>query len=168
MKKILNFYFRFPVAIDFAIGIGIVFLINYYVNQKQLTIPEKQLILDYASETTTVLLTLAGFILTFLTVLITFKTSSTTLPSNPSIMEAFCNSSLYKETTRQLKNCIKSLIFLTMVIYMLRFINILGLWITYYWVIFSIIVLLLTILRSLFILDNILKFHTEDDETSEE
>ena len=167
MKKILDFYFRFPVVIDFAIGLGIVFIINYYVNQKNLTIPEKQLILDYASETTTVLLTLAGFILTFLTVLITFKTSSTALPSNPSIMEAFCNSSLYKETTRQLKNCIKSLIFLTMVVYMLRFINILGLWITYYWVIFSIIVLLLTILRSLFILDNILKFHTEDDERFE-
>lgn len=162
MKKILDFYFRFPVIIDFVIAFLVVLTTRHFTKRGTLTIPDKEQILDYASETTTVLLTLAGFILTFLTVLVTFKVGNSTLPTKPTVMEAFCNSSLYKETTRQLKNCIKSLIFLTMVIYMLRFINILGLWITYYWVILSIIVLLLTIMRSLFILDNILKFHTED------
>lgn len=163
MKRLLNFYFRFPVIIDFIIALITVLTTHHFIKCGGLTVPDKEQILDYASETTTVLLTLAGFILTFLTVLITLKTGpSSALPTNPSIMEAFCNSSLYKETTRQLKNCIKSLIFLTMVIYLLRFVNILELWLTYYWVIFSIIVLLLTILRSLFILDNILKFHTED------
>jgi len=164
MKKILDFYFRFPVIIDFFIGISSVTFINHYIKLGYLSIPKDEIILDYASETTTVLLTLAGFILTFLTVLITFKTGSNTLSSTPSIMESFCNSSLYKETTRLLKNCIKSIIFLTMVIYMLRFINLFGLWIMYYWIIFSIIVLLLTILRSLFILDNILKFHTDEND----
>lgn len=161
MKKALDFYFRFPVIIDYTVGLIIISIIHYFVKENVLKIPKEDQILDYASETTTVLLTLAGFILTFLTVLITFKTGSTVPPPNPSLMESFCNSSLYKETTRLLKNCIKSLIFLTLVIYVLRFVNILGIWVIYYWVIFCIIGLLLTISRSLFILDNILKFHTE-------
>ena len=161
MRKVLDIYFRFPVLLDYILACGLVGAVHYYIKHHILTIPKDDVILDYASETTTVLLTLAGFILTFLTVLITFKTGSSENSNTPSLMETFCNSSLYKDTTRLLKDGIKSLIFVTLIIYVLRFVNILGIWVLYYWIIFSIIVLLLTILRALFILDNILKFHTD-------
>lgn len=161
MKRLLDFYFRFPVMIDYLLGITLVGTIHYYVKQCILSIPKEETVFDYASEATTVLLTLAGFILTFLTVLITFKTNNVDENRKPTLMEKFCQSSLYIDTTRLLKDGIKSLIFVTLIIYILRFVNVLGVWLLYYWVIFGIIVLLLTILRALFILDNILKFHTQ-------
>lgn len=161
MTRILDFYFRFPIIMDYLTGLGLVSIIRYYINANILLIPKDDVILDYASETTTVLLTLAGFILTFLTLLITFKTGPADNTRPQSLMESFCRSSLYKDTTKLLKNCIKSLIFLSLMIYILRFINIVGIFTLYYWVIFCVIVLLLTILRALFILDKILKFHTD-------
>jgi hypothetical protein len=161
MKKILNFYFRFPVLLDYLLGFCVIGVVHYYIKQCVITVPKADTVSDYASETTTVLLTLAGFILTFLTLLITFKTGKVER-SNPTLMERFCNSSLYGDTTTLLKDGIKSLLFVTLVIYLFRFVNILGVWALYYWIIFSIVVLLLTILRALFILDNILKFHTDN------
>jgi hypothetical protein len=163
MKALLNIYFRFPVLIDYLIGLTLVGVIHYYVKSCILTVPKEETVLDYGSETTTVLLTLAGFILTFLTLLITFKTGKPDRTKPPTLMEKFCNSSLYSDTTRLLKNGVQSLIFVTLIIYILRFVNIFGIAVLYYWIILSIIVLLLTILRSLFILDNILKFHTTDN-----
>lgn len=163
MKKLLDIYFRFPVLLDYIIGLSLICVVHYYVKKSILTVPKEETILDYGSETTTVLLTLAGFILTFLTVLITFKTGKIEGNKPVTLMEKFCDSSLYSDTTRLLKNGVQSLIFVTLIIYVLRFVNIFGIVVLYYWIIVSIIVLLLTILRSLFILDNILKFHTGDN-----
>jgi len=161
MRKVLDLYFRFPVFIDYVLGLSVVGVMNYNIRLGILKIPKDEIILSLASETTTILLTLAGFILTFLTILITFKTGNLAENKNPSLMEKFCNSSLYKETTKLLKGGIKSLIFTTLVIYVLRFVNMSDIWVLYYWIMLSIIVLLLTILRALFILENILNFHTE-------
>ncbi|RZJ76758.1 MAG: hypothetical protein EOO45_01210 [Flavobacterium sp.] len=163
MKRLLDIYFRFPILFDYLLGIGLVGVVHYYVKKCILTVPKEETVLDYGSETTTVLLTLAGFILTFLTVLITFKTGKTEGTKPLTLMEKFCNSSLYSDTTKLLKNGVQSLIFVTLIIYVLRFVNIFEISVLYYWIILSIIVLLLTILRSLFILDNILKFHTSDN-----
>ncbi len=162
MKRVLDFYFRFPILMDYLVGFSLLCLVHYCVKNCILEIPKEESILNYASETTTILLTLAGFILTFLTVLITFKTGKVEESENITLMEKFCNSSLYKDTTTLLKNGIKSLIFITLVIYILRFVNIFGIWLLYYCIILGVAVLLLTILRALFILDNILDFHTEN------
>ncbi len=163
MKKTLDYYFRFPILIDYILGASLSGTVYLCVRNGILASPKEETILDYASETTTILLTLAGFILTFLTLLITFKTGRVNGNKAPTLMERFCDSLLYTKTTQLLKNGIKSLIFVTLVIYVFRFVSILGTYALYYWTIFSIIILLLTILRALFILDNILNFHTHEN-----
>src|SRR5690606_32803109 len=117
----------------------------------------KEDVISITTDVTTISLTLTGFILTLLTVLITFKTSSKAkkieIESSESLFNLFFASGYYYETVKLLKNCIKSLIFIAIVGFSLKlflldkykpytfFFNIIGL-----------CIILLTIWRCLLIL----------------
>lgn len=159
---ILDKYFKRPVLYDYIISIiiGIILYLSFYKGLFNLPIDERSL--SMTSDLANVGLTSAGFILTLLTVLITFKSSSRINKNNysedDSLFELFFTSDLYFTTVRILKNCIKSLILISVIGYALK----LGmpkefLKYVFFYNVFGLIIIALTLYRCLLILTKILK-----------
>ena len=125
-------------------------------------LPDYDRSLSVTSDLANVGLTSAGFILTLLTVLITFKSSSKVNKRNysedESVFELFFASELYFTTVGILKNCIKSLILISVIGYSLKLgiaeeiLNYL-----FFYNVFGLIVISLTLFRCLLILTKVLK-----------
>jgi len=158
----LDAYFKKPVFWDFLIAI-IVMAIIAFLNFKQLfNLPKDVYSLDMASDLSNVSLTSAGFILTLLTVLITFKSGSNLTKEKATesntLFELFFTSLLYFETVKHLKNCIKSLIVIAILGFSLK----LGLTKNYreyifFFNIIGLIIIVMTLWRCLLILSKILE-----------
>lgn len=158
----LDAYFKKPVFWDFLIAI-IVMAIVIFLNFKQLfDLPKDVYSLDMASDLSNVSLTSAGFILTLLTVLITFKSGSNLTEGkgteSNTIFELFFTSPLYFQTVKHLKNCIKSLIIIAILGFSLK----LGLTKSYrefifFFNIIGLIIIVMTLWRCLLILSKILE-----------
>lgn len=163
----LDIYFKRPLLWDYALaGIfsGSLFLLFW---NGMMILPENDHTVSITSDLSNVALTLAGFILTLLTVLITFKSGSIVKKDNEnnkhSVFELFFASGLYFQTIKHLKNCIKSLLLMATIGYSLK----LGLssnsyQYLYFFNVFSLIITILTLWRSLLILTKILKMQKED------
>ena len=159
---ILDKYFKQPLFWDYLLsGIIMSFLIVAY-NYDLINLPLIDRSLSITSDLSNVGLTSAGFILTLLTVLITFKSSSNitkeNYTDNNSLFEMFFTSDLYFITVKILKNCIKSLIFISVFGYCLK----IGLpqekiQFTFFYNIFGLAIIALTLWRCLLILTKILK-----------
>ena len=159
---ILDKYFKRPVLYDYIISfvVGAVLYLTFYKDLFEL--PKDERSLSMTSDLANVGLTSAGFILTLLTVLITFKSSSSINKNNfseeDSLFDLFFASDLYFTTVRILKNCIQSLILISVFGYALK----LGLpkehlkYVFFYNVI-GLIIVALTLYRCLLILTKILK-----------
>lgn len=161
MKNLINKYFQNPVKFDYIVTIILLFVFYKYVLNKIVSLPSDENIRDLASETVTILLTLSGFILTFLTVLISLKLDSNKNniedESKLSLIEKFCISGLYFDTTDIFKNSIKEIISVSILIYIVRlFSSQLPDYSLYLITIGGIIILIFTILRNLWILGKIL------------
>lgn len=163
----LNKYFERPLFWDYTISlifVCIAFLLKRFAH---LRITNNDIILSIASDLSTVGLTAAGFILTLLTVLITFKTNSKITKENAnqsnSLFELFSASNLFFETISHLKNCVKSLIVISVLGYIVKLIiyehQFLFL---YFYNIIALTIIVLTLWRSLVILTNILKMQKEN------
>lgn len=113
---IIDSYFKSPVLIDYTIATAAAFGIYYLWKKFEFFLPNFDQSLSVLTDLITISLTLAGFILTLITVLITFKSSSKIkkleVDSKEPIFDLFFATSLYFETVRHLKNCIKSLLFI--------------------------------------------------------
>lgn len=158
----LDAYFKKPVFWDFLIAFIIMAVVSFLNFKNIFALPKDNYSLDMASDLSNVSLTSAGFILTLLTVLITFKSGSNLTKEKASesntLFELFFTSPLYFETVKHLKNCIKSLIVIAILGFSLKlgltkdyreyifFFNILGL-----------IVIVMTLWRCLLILSKILE-----------
>ncbi|WP_284653492.1 hypothetical protein [Flavobacterium terrisoli] len=158
---ILDYYFRKPIFWDYTIAIIVVSILLYIDYLDKLIFPSIDRSLSITSDLSNVGLTLAGFILTLLTVLITFKSASKIskeqYSEDDTIFDLFFVSDLYFITVRILKNCIKSLIVISVVGYAVK----LSLpqecfKITFFYNIFALIVLALSVWRCLLILSKIL------------
>lgn len=159
---ILDKYFRRPVFYDYLISIIVCATLYFLFYKGIINLPDDKRSLSMTSDLANVGLTSAGFILTLLTVLITFKSSSRIskmkYSDNDSLFDLFFASDLYFITVRILKNCIKSLIIISVIGFALKlgipkdnlkfvfFYNILGL-----------IIIALTLYRCLLVLTKILK-----------
>ena len=159
---ILDKYFRQPLLWDYLIStiLMIIFIVVY--NYKLINLPKIDRSLSITSDLSNVGLTSAGFILTLLTVLITFKSNvkltKENYTENDSLFELFFTSDLYSLTVKILKNCIKSLIFISVFGYCLK----IGLpqqklQFTFFYNIFGLTIIALTLWRCLLILTKILK-----------
>lgn len=165
----LDYYFRRPVFWDYFISVTICALLIYLNQIKKFTLPSESDVISVTTDVITITLTLSGFILTLLTVLITFKTGSQIKKIEPenseSLFNLFFASGYYFETIKHLKNCIKSLIFIAVIGFGIKlflpsdyrikafFFNAVGL-----------CIIVLTIWRCLLILSKILDFQKEEDE----
>ena len=102
-------------------------LVKYCV----IPVPSKDLLISTTSDIANVSFTSAGFVLTFLTLLVSFKSSlnpfkrekGTTLEdsyNNVSLFNLFLSSELYNETIKHLKNGVKELILVAIIGYVLK------------------------------------------------
>lgn len=165
---ILDYYFRKPVLIDYLVGLlsSLVLFILYKKNR--FVLPKTEDSYSLTSDLTNITLTMAGFILTILTVLITFKDNSISKNSaeshdeTKSIFAQFFSTGYYSETIKHLKNCIQSIILVAAIGFFMKllcpfefrkfffFYNVLGLIIT-----------ILTVWRCLLILTKVLNLQNE-------
>ena len=160
-------YFKRPIFWDCLLGILISGIIIFLVRKTAFQVPKDETILSIVSDLSTIALTLSGFILTLLTVLISFKSTAKSKKDinfgSDTLYEIFYSTDLYFETVRHLKNAIIGLTFTAIIGYSLK----LTLVSEYYIVIFafnlfSLIIILLTLCRCLLILSKIIKIQKEN------
>lgn len=157
----INRYFKRPLLYDYLVGGGICLLLLGLYHFHYINLPESTSSISTITDLSTISLTLAGFVLTLLTVLITFKTGAK-LPNGQDneaipLFDLFFSTHLYFQTTDLLKGCIKSLIFIAVLGFSLKlllperftvyvfFSNVLGL-----------VIITTTLFRSLMILTRII------------
>src|SRR5690606_28374955 len=113
-----------PLFWDYFISLVLIFICHKLINVSIILLPNADKIISITTDITNISLTISGFILTLLTVLITFKTSNNVkkieLDSDKPLFELFFATGLYFETTKHLKNCIKSLILISVLGFSLK------------------------------------------------
>lgn len=158
----LRRYFRHPIKWDYSLVVIILVIAFYVVRRFDINISPSDRLVSTVSDLATTSLTLAGFVLTLLTVIISFKSSSkVTIENageNDSTIDLFLASSLYFTTVMHLKNAIKSLTATALMGYFLKLVlPAEKIDFLYYYCIAAIIILLLTLYRCVFILSKIVK-----------
>ncbi|NRR93391.1 hypothetical protein HSX10_17590 [Winogradskyella undariae] len=159
---ILDKYFRRPVLYDYLISLVVAIILFVVYSKGIFNLPKDERSLSMTSDLANVGLTSAGFILTLLTVLITFKSSSKINKKNysddDSLFDLFFSSELYFMTVRILKNCIKSLILISVIGFALKLaIPKDFLKYVFFYNIFGLIIIALTLYRCLLVLTKVLK-----------
>lgn len=158
----IDSYFKRPLVWDFSIGISFSVITIFLFEKGILSLPKEEYILSIASDLSMIALTLSGFILTLLTVLITFKSGSKVTKDanceNESLFELFFATDLYFQTVKHFKNCVKSLIFIAVFGYSLKLgLNSKSYSYIYFYNILSLVIIVFTLWRSLLILSKIIK-----------
>lgn len=167
MRRLLDIYFRSPILNDFIISFVAILSAQCLVRTCIVNIPPTDRLYSTVSDVCTVSLTMAGFILTLLTVLISFKSTSKIDPesikSNDKVFDIFFVSSLYFQTVKILKNAIIALTLIALCGYLLKiFFNSPEMPVLFFYCIFSVTVVILTILRSVMILSMVIKMQNDD------
>lgn len=157
---ILDIYFKKPIFWDYLISIlaSASLVIAYLYNK--LSLPEIQDSYSLTGDLTNIALTLVGFILTILTVLITFKDNSDVNINNPEkpVFNKFFSTGYYYETVRHLKNCIKSISIIAILGFFLKlFLSTNNRCYLFFYNILGLIIIMLTVYRCLLILGKILE-----------
>lgn len=155
-------YFKSPILFDYLILLLINAVLCILVSKNILLIPANDYNLSATSDIANIGFTSAGFVLTFLTLLITFKSSSATAKDVNSekekLFDLFLETGLYDETIKHLKNAVKSLVFMALVGYSLKLlVNPNYQYITYYFNVSGVFLTSITLWRCLIILTQILK-----------
>ncbi|WP_289039174.1 hypothetical protein [uncultured Zobellia sp.] len=122
--KFLDWYYKRPILIDYAIAalfVGLFFLINRQLDLDIIKSNEKN---DLSIDIGAIGLTVSGFILTLVTILITFKSgeilSDNSLDNDSSPFKIFLGSKLYKKSINILKYGVLSLVSISIAIFILK------------------------------------------------
>ena len=156
----LDRYFKKPIFWDYFISLLLTCGITYLVERYGISVPKDDVITSLLSDLGTISFTLCGFILTLLTVLISFKSTSKKDVSveTDSLYEIFFSTSLYFETVRHLKNAIISLGVIGVIDYSLKLaLDPKHRLYAYAFNIFTLLIIFLTLCRCLIILSKIIK-----------
>lgn len=158
--NLVNIYFKNPVKWDYVISIAFTVITWRLIRTKVIETPSNDFILSSVSDLANISFSSTGFILTILTVLITFKASSkkkSTVNKYDSALDFFFQTPLYAQTTNLLKDCIRSLIVIGLMGYILKIITSeIYRQHLFFFLIFSLFVLSLTLMRCLLILNKVL------------
>lgn len=163
----IDIYFRRPLLYDYLFCSLITGGLYILYVRHLISIPKAEASVSTTTDLATIALTLAGFVLTLLTVLITFKTGAR-IPNaedneNIPLFDLFFSTGLYYRTTSLLRGCIKSLLFVAILGFTLKlfltealtkyiyFANVIGL-----------IIIATTLSRSLLILTNIINLQKQN------
>lgn len=162
----LNFYFRFPVVVDYIVGVLVAFVVWFLLSHDYLSAPKADRLFATVSDMSTISLTMAGFILTLTTVLISFKSTNKTDRNNvletDRVFDLFFVSKLYFDTVQILNNSIKSLSVIALTGYAIKLtISELFLSPLFLYCVLGIVVITLTVIRCVIILTTIVKMQEE-------
>jgi len=161
----LELYLKRPVLFDLAIGILLVLLYVLGIEKLFLKYPSAQSGIEILTDVSNLSFTSAGFVLTILTILITFKAGSRKkkkIKDYDSALDLFFQTPLYKTTTQHLKNCIISLLVIAVMGYLLKAIAPQDKFIyVFQYTIFSLSILSLTLMRGILLMNKVLKLQNK-------
>ena len=120
-NKILDTYYKHPIRYDYLISI-LVIVASYYLDKYDyIEIPNIVFSNDFASDIGAIGLTFSGFILTLITILISFKSSQLSEPeslnNNSNAFKIFLASDLYSDSIKILQKGVISLIVISFIIF---------------------------------------------------
>lgn len=162
----IDAYYKRPLFYDYCLAVLLGGLLYWLYFRHTITLPSNDVNVSMATDIATIALTLAGFILTLLTVLITFKTAAK-IPNASNqeelpLFDLFFSTRYYYDTVDLLKGAIKSLVFVSILGFSLKLVmrgdaiaylffgNVIGL-----------VIIVATLLRSLLILTKIVNLQKE-------
>jgi hypothetical protein len=159
---LLDKYFIRPVFWDYTIALLFVCIAAISNFMGFYCYPDRDYDLSVATDLASIGLTSSGFILTLLTVLITFKSSSNltkeAIKEENTVFELFFTSDLYFETVKYLKNCFKSLVFISVLGFIFKIIVIKQVeHLFFYYNIFCLTIIVMTLWRCVLILSKVLE-----------
>ena len=162
----LNFYFKRPIISDYTISGIVVIIVWYLLCSNYLIIPKADRLFSTVSDMSTIALTMAGFILTLTTVLISFKSTNkidkNNVQESDTVFDLFFASKLYFDTIKILNNAIKSLSIIALIGYLLKLVlSEVYLLQLYLYSVFGIVIIVLTVTRCVFILTTIVNMQKE-------
>lgn len=163
----MDSYFKRPLLWDYLCGVLIASSLIFLYKRGILSLPKEEYLYGVVSDIATISLTLAGFILTLLTVLISYKSTAKKIvgsaAANDAVYDIFFSTSLYFQTVIHLKNAIKSLTILALSGYILKlFVSNHNAFILFAYNSLAVIVICFTLWRCLLILSKIIKLQKED------
>ncbi len=159
---IIDKYFRRPLVWDYLIAATFAAVALLMLNRGIISLPKEEYVYGMISDLATVSLTMVGFILTLVTVLISFKSTNKVNPSalkpTDSTFDVFFASHFYFQTIKLLKNGIKSLTLTALTGYCLKLVvDHLYYKILFIFCFIGLIIILMTVGRCLLILTRIIK-----------
>ncbi|WP_303917518.1 hypothetical protein [Draconibacterium sediminis] len=117
-------YFKRPILYDYLISIIIIGILMILENFEKIQVPPAKTSMDLASDIAAIGLTVSGFILTIIAILITLKSgqilTEEKLSNKSTAFKIFLASSLYARSIEILKNGVLSLIVISMILYFLK------------------------------------------------
>jgi RsiW-degrading membrane proteinase PrsW (M82 family) len=160
-NRILDNYFKKPVFWDVIIAILLTVSIILFFDMLKISIPSSEVLYDLSKDISTIGFTSAGFVLTFLTIIITFRSNSEVtekeIKESNKIFDLFFHSTLYFETVRHFKNCVKILVIVSMSGFILKLFNSMNIeFILFVYLIFGLIIIVSTLWRCVLIIGKIL------------
>uniref|UniRef100_UPI0032177FFD hypothetical protein n=1 Tax=uncultured Draconibacterium sp. TaxID=1573823 RepID=UPI0032177FFD len=117
-------YFKRPILYDYLISLAIITVIIILEYLDKVEIPTYKISVDLASDIAAIGLTVSGFILTIVAILITLKSgqilSEEKLSNKSNAFKIFLASPLYGRSIDILKNGVISLIVISMILYFIK------------------------------------------------
>lgn len=165
----LDKYFNYPLIIDILVSAITTIICFFLIKFDVVSFPSTDLLISTVSDICNVSFTSAGFVLTFLTLLVGFKSSSTPFKKlehksiednydEVSLFNLFLSSSLYNETIRHLKNGVKELILVAIIGYALKLtLPVKFTHLLFYFNIGGLVLIALVLWRCLLVLSGVLK-----------
>lgn len=178
--RIIDYYFRNSILVDIIAATVTAASCYFLVCTSNIITPKEELLLSTTSDIANVAFTSAGFVLTFLTLLVSFKISAKPIKKNKrstledtykkvSLFDLFLSSGLYTETIRHLKNGVKELIIVAIVGYALKLsIPTIQIDVLFYFNVFGIVLIALVLWRSLLVLSGVLSVQDKKDKPTED
>ncbi len=173
-------YFTYPISVDIFLALTLTITCYLLVCYALITPPSTDTIMSMTSDVANVAFTSAGFVLTFLTLFVSFKVSSKPVKKKrketlektykkETLFNLFLNSDLYTHTIRHLKNAVKELIIIALIGYALK-ITIGGSYSEYlfYYCVFGVIIISVTLWRSLLVLTSVLGIDKQENDQSDD
>lgn len=123
MNELIDSYINRSILYDLMLSLIIGGILYWLLHIGLIWCPPQVFIRNLLSDLSTVAFTSAGFILTILTVLITFKANSKKkekVAEYDSALSLFFNTPLYSKSTSILKNCIKVLLMVALFSFLLK------------------------------------------------
>lgn len=164
--KYLDFLYKYPLIVDTTLGTLVCVGIKCFENQFGMLKIYSSYDISICSDLGSIGLTLSGFLITIVTILISFKTSSlieqNELNKNSNSFLIFISSPLYFQTVRFINKSVIILVFVSILNYLLKIFVIPEFnYIIFYVNVVTVILILTSFIRSIYILGLIIKMQKQ-------